>query len=78
MPGNAIAAPVLSYSELLPGLEKKVISSALMTALGFHRPEVNDRHGMTECQCRGKGGARQPWPCPEVRAIIAALAGEQP
>lgn len=69
--------PVLSYEKLLAGLPRDVIAMALMAALHFHKPErYQDWGGGLMCQCRDKGGGRRLWPCPEVRAVIAALGRE--
>lgn len=68
---------VMHYAELLPSLPPETVAAALMEALRFHEPERTAGFPASLlCRCRDKGGARPAWPCPEVRAIIAALGGE--
>lgn len=76
-PAKSMAFPVQDYGELVRGLPREVVASALLRALSFHKPERVPRISAQVCQCRDKGGNRPLWPCPETRAIIAAIAGEE-
>jgi phage baseplate assembly protein gpV len=72
------AVPVLHYDELLAARPREGIIAALRAALGHHEPErYEEWGGGWRCQCRDKGGTRRLWPCPEVRSVVAALAGEE-
>lgn len=73
--GPPAAVAVMSYDTLLAELPKESVAGALLAALGFHKPG-KDAWGDDVCQCRDKGGSRLLWPCPEVRAVVAALSGE--
>lgn len=77
MPDSARLMPVQGYGDLLAGLPPGTVAAALMAALRSHEPEWNPGWDAYVCQCRDKGGARRLWPCPEVRAVTAALAGEE-
>lgn len=76
-PPGAIA--VRGYDRVLAEEPREKLAAALRAALSFHEPERSAESWGVHylCQCRDRGGARRLWPCPETRAIVAALAGEE-